>query len=90
MRQASYSKLILPIILWALSCSLVLADDKEIEKERLRQPESAIQQLKANQHESNENCVMVCERWGKECVINPRTGNKKCRRTCKELGQECF
>ena len=48
------------------------------------------QDLKAENSGDGKNCVMVCERWGKDCVINPRTGTKKCRRTCKEMGQECF
>lgn len=40
--------------------------------------------------DGKKKCMMVCERWGEDCVINPRTGTRKCRRTCKQLTQECF
>ena len=47
-------------------------------------------QEKQLQGEQSQKCVMICEQWGEDCVINPRTGSKKCRRTCKQLGQECY
>ncbi|MCG8449692.1 MAG: hypothetical protein MI725_08940 [Pirellulales bacterium] len=40
--------------------------------------------------DAKKKCMMVCERWGEDCVINPRTGVRKCRRVCKKLTQECF
>jgi hypothetical protein len=43
-----------------------------------------------DEQQEDKKCITVCERWGKDCIINPRTGNRKCRRVCKELGQECF
>ena len=39
---------------------------------------------------AEKKCLTVCERWGEDCMINPRTGSRNCRRVCKELGQECF
>ena len=39
---------------------------------------------------TQKKCMTVCEKWGEDCVINPRTGTRKCRRTCKKLTQECF
>jgi len=45
----------------------------------------------ADQKENpKKKCMMVCEQWGEDCVINPSTGTRKCRRTCKQLTQECF
>ncbi len=40
--------------------------------------------------EEAKKCLTVCEKWGEDCIINPRTGNRKCRRVCKEFGEECF
>ena len=37
-----------------------------------------------------KKCVTVCERWGEDCIINPRTGSRKCRRVCKSFTEECF
>ena len=37
-----------------------------------------------------KKCMTICEKWGEDCVINPRTGTRKCRRTCKQFGEECF
>lgn len=37
-----------------------------------------------------KKCLMVCERWGQDCIINPQTGSRKCRRMCKSLTEECF
>lgn len=37
-----------------------------------------------------KKCLTVCERWGEDCIINPRTGSRKCRRVCKSFAEECF
>ena len=37
-----------------------------------------------------KRCVVVCEQWGKNCIINPVTGRQRCRRVCKSLGEECW
>lgn len=39
---------------------------------------------------AKEDCMMVCEKWGEDCIINSRTGQKKCRRVCKQMAQHCF
>ena len=39
---------------------------------------------------SEKKCMKVCEKWGEDCVINPKTGSRKCRRICKYFGEECF
>jgi len=40
--------------------------------------------------ESEKKCVRVCDKWGKRCNINPRTGQKKCMRMCETFGEDCF
>ena len=37
-----------------------------------------------------KKCVTVCDEWGRDCIINPKTGQRKCRRMCKLFGQECL
>ncbi len=37
-----------------------------------------------------KKCLTVCEKWGQDCILNPRTGSRKCRRVCKQFGEECF
>lgn len=37
-----------------------------------------------------KKCLTVCEQWGEDCIINPRTGSRKCRRVCKSFTEECF
>ncbi len=39
---------------------------------------------------SEKKCITVCDEWGKDCIINPKTGQRKCRRMCKSFGQECL
>jgi len=49
-----------------------------------------VQPGETGEQQEDKKCLTICERWGKDCIINPRTGNRKCRRICKEFGQECF
>ena len=37
-----------------------------------------------------KQCLMVCERWGEDCIINSRTGGRNCRKVCKSLAEQCF
>lgn len=39
---------------------------------------------------ADKKCMTVCDRWGEDCIINPRTGSRKCRRVCKSFTEECF
>ena len=39
---------------------------------------------------SEKKCVRVCDKWGKRCNINPRTGQRKCMRMCETFGEDCF
>ena len=38
----------------------------------------------------DKKCLTVCEQWGEDCIINPKTGSRKCRRVCKSFTEECF
>ena len=38
----------------------------------------------------DRKCMTVCDEWGKNCIINPRTGSRKCRRVCKSFVKGCF
>ncbi len=38
----------------------------------------------------DKKCLTVCDQWGEDCLINPRTGGRKCRRVCKSFTEECF
>jgi hypothetical protein len=37
-----------------------------------------------------KKCVTVCDKWGEDCILNPRTGSRNCRRVCKSFAEECF
>ena len=37
-----------------------------------------------------KKCMTVCDQWGEDCILNPRTGSRKCRRVCKSFAEECF
>ena len=37
-----------------------------------------------------KQCLLVCERWGEDCIINSRTGGRNCRKVCKSLAEQCF
>lgn len=39
---------------------------------------------------AEKKCMTVCDQWGEDCIINPRTGTRKCRRVCKSFTEECF
>ncbi len=43
-----------------------------------------------DEEDAKKKCMMICETWGEDCVINPRTGSRRCRRMCKQFGEECF
>ncbi len=68
---------------------LILADNERPEHEPglLESLDKAEQQ---SDNKTEKKCMTVCEKWGEDCVINPRTGARKCRRMCKRVGQECF
>ena len=38
----------------------------------------------------DKKCMTVCDQWGKNCIVNPKTGSRKCRRVCKSYARGCF
>ena len=40
--------------------------------------------------EDEKKCMTICDKWGEDCIISPRTGGRKCRRVCKSFAEECF
>ncbi len=38
----------------------------------------------------DKKCLTVCDKWGQDCILNPKTGSRKCRRVCKSFAEECF
>lgn len=43
----------------------------------------------AKKDTEGENCQWACQRWGKNCTIDSRTGKYKCKRTCQKFGKIC-
>jgi hypothetical protein len=93
MRQLNISNsLIMVLIMFVLSVSLPVyaeapvpsagSSDKPIDGE-LVMPDDY---NKADE----KKCMTVCDQWGQDCIVNPRTGNRKCRRVCKSFTEECF
>jgi hypothetical protein len=76
-------------VLLAFMLSSVFAEDTEKEA---KSDYSSGKIVLPGETDGNEGkkCLTVCEKWGEDCIINPRTGSRKCRRICKEFGQECF
>ena len=48
------------------------------------------EEAQVNEQVESKQCVMVCDKWGKDCIINPVTGRQRCKRVCKSLGEECW
>ena len=47
-------------------------------------------QLVAEDTDKDKRCMMVCEEWGEDCVVNQDTGEEDCRRVCVKFGEQCF
>lgn len=69
--------------------TLLLAENNEDSKSDVQSGELVIPGAN-DTSENKKQCVTVCDKWGKDCVINPNTGVRKCRRTCKSFGKECI
>ncbi len=89
-RHRTQLKTTLFFLLLALPMVFVSAEEAEEKEFETLPKQLSSEESESEKSKDGNNCVMVCERYGKDCVINPRTGTKKCRRTCKEMGQECF
>lgn len=89
-----YHKLIkssfITLIILLLSTSTIVFSEEE-EKERSVKPLDGELVLPDDYNKADDKkCMTVCEQWGEDCIINPRTGNRKCRRVCKSFAEACF
>jgi hypothetical protein len=76
-------------ILMAFMLSIAFAEDTEKDVKSDYSPGEIVLPSETDGDEGKK-CLTVCEKWGEDCIINPRTGSRKCRRVCKAFGQECF
>lgn len=72
-----------------LSDAQFFAENKQESDFGVQSGELIIPGVAGNKGEE-EQCVTVCDEWGKDCIINPKTGVRKCRRMCKSFGRECI
>lgn len=72
-----------------LSDAQLLAENKEESNSDIQSGDLIIPGASESQGKEKK-CVTVCDEWGRDCIINPRTGQRKCRRMCKSFGQECL
>jgi hypothetical protein len=81
--------LIMISIMFSLSLSTpVFSEDKD---ERNVKPLDGELLLPDDYNKAEEKkCLTVCDQWGEDCILNPRTGSRKCRRVCKSFAEECF
>jgi hypothetical protein len=89
----THNKLInsLIMILMVFSLSLSAPVHSEDENERSVKPLDGELLLPDDYNEAEDKkCLTVCDRWGEDCILNPRTGSRKCRRVCKSFAEECF
>jgi len=73
----------------SLSETQFLAENKQESNSDIRSGDIVIPGASESQGKEKK-CVTVCDEWGKDCIINPRTGQRKCRRMCKSFGEECL
>lgn len=85
----SIKSLLMTLIILLLSTStIVFSEDAE---QRSVKPLDGELVLPDDYNEvDDKKCMTVCEQWGEDCIINPRTGSRKCRRVCKSFTEECF
>lgn len=78
-------------LLVAISLSISFPVMSEEEKTRSVKPLDGELLLPDDYNKAEDKkCVTVCDRWGEDCILNPRTGSRKCRRVCKSFAEECF
>ena len=77
------------IVLMTIMVSTVYADEEKVDVSVKPLDGDLILPDDYNKAEEKK-CMTVCERWGEDCIINPRTGSRNCRRVCKSFAEECF
>ena len=83
------NKFVVPMFAWVLLIALANGVNAD-ERPRIDPSESDPLVLPDEHQGEEKTCLTVCQRWAKDCTINPRTGARKCRRVCKQFGEECF
>ena len=80
-------------LILSLLCCIISAEAEERLPHTLSASEVQINpqmQTKASlqvAEQKGKRCMMVCEEWGEDCVVNPNTGQKDCRRVCVRFGK---
>ena len=81
--------LLTTLIIFLLSTSTIVFSEEE--SERSVKPLDGELVLPDDYNKADDKkCMTVCDQWGEDCIINPRTGTRKCRRVCKSFTEECF
>lgn len=61
---------------------LILAGDST-------RPDESKKPAAAKKDEEGENCQWACQRWGRKCNVDSRTGKYSCKRSCMKFGKVC-
>ena len=77
------------LIVFLLSISLPVISDED-EKRSVKPLDGELILPDDYNKAEDKKCVTVCDRWGEDCILNPRTGSRNCRRVCKSFAEECF
>ncbi len=86
--KLTYS-LIAVLMMFTLSVSVPVYSEDD--NERSVKPLDGELQLPDDYDKAEEKkCLTVCDKWGEDCILNPRTGSRNCRRVCKSFAEECF
>ena len=89
-----YNKLLISLttglMLFLLSISSPVFSEESEEAKRSVKPLDGELVLPDDYNKAEKKCMTVCDQWGEDCLLNPRTGSRKCRRVCKSFAEECF
>ncbi len=84
------SSLIMILMMVSLSLSVPVYSEEENENRSVKPLDGELVLPDDYNEAEDKKCMTVCERWGEDCILNPRTGSRKCRRVCKSFAEECF
>lgn len=79
------------LMVFSLSISAPVYSEENNDAARNEKPLDGELLLPDDYNKAEEKkCVTVCDQWGEDCILNPRTGSRNCRRVCKSFAEECF
>ena len=95
MTSIYYKKLIILILMiFTISISIPVYSDEGTDDKSVKPQDGEIllpdDYNKSDEKSDEKKCVTVCDQWGQDCIVNPKTGSRKCRRVCKSFTEECF